>query len=355
MKPRPMPIDQTGNEPASEAPPSNDVPERRRFLGGRISIRGLLQVALGFGALAVVLGKSDTKGLIEALKVTRISLLPLAIAATVAVTWLMSLRWGLILRVRGYRVPTRRLFSHYLVGIFFSNFVPGGGISMDVARLIYVYRDVPERSFVVSTLVYERFAGLLALLLTGLVATVRSRSYLPAAGRLYAVELLLLGSLILFAALVSNRAAGWMSRIITAVGDRLGTAKLSLAAVHTIEGMSEIRRSKSMIVKTIGLSLLIRVVWSLGCYVVALAMGLPLSLSLTFAFISVYDVIRMFPVSINGLGLREWALVALMSNVGIGTEQAVMFSFLAFAPILLNAILGGAIYISRAGRKVASP
>ncbi|HKY04211.1 MAG TPA: hypothetical protein VJQ56_04950, partial [Blastocatellia bacterium] len=44
-----------------------------------------------------------------------------------------------------------------------------------------------------------------------------------------------------------------------------------------------------------------------------------------------------------------WVLVALFANVGLSQEQAVMFSFLAFAPILLNAVVGGLIYVSRAG------
>ncbi len=77
-------------------------------------------------------------------------------------------------------------------------------------------------------------------------------------------------------------------------------------------------------------------------------MGLPLSLPIIFAFISLADLVRLMPISIGGLGVREWALVALFASVGVSQEKAVTFSLLAFAPIYLNAIAGGIIYISRA-------
>jgi uncharacterized membrane protein YbhN (UPF0104 family) len=103
-----------------------------------------------------------------------------------------------------------------------------------------------------------------------------------------------------------------------------------------------------MLAATLGLSVVIRLVWGLGWFVVVQAMGLPLGLPVVFAFVSLVDLIRMLPISVGGLGVREWAIVALFAGAGIGREQALMFSFLAFAPMLLNAIVGGIIYTSRA-------
>src|SRR5262249_60658927 len=70
-----------------------------------------------------------------------------------------------------------RLFTIYLVGIFFMNFIPGGGVSGDVARLIYVDREVRDKAFVLSTLVYERLIGGIIILLSGLIASLASHSY----------------------------------------------------------------------------------------------------------------------------------------------------------------------------------
>jgi uncharacterized protein (TIRG00374 family) len=318
---------------------------RRRVFGWR----GLLQIGIGALALALVIIRSDARGLAEALKQTRIAYLPLAVLASMLVTWLMAYRWGVILKTRGHRIKTARLFVYYLIGSFFMNFVPGGGLSGDVARLVYVDRDVRDKAFVLSTLVYERIIGLFTLLLTGLAALLASRTKLATGGLFYAGEAFLALAVITSAALTSDYISSRLARLCTAAGRRFRLERFGAAGARVFEAISELRRFKGMIVATFALSVAVRAVWGLGCYVVAFAMGLPLSLPVVFAFISLVDVIRMMPISVGGLGVREWAVVVLFANVGIGQEQALMFSFLAFAPVMLNAIIGGLIYISRAG------
>ena len=315
----------------------------------RFGLRGVLQLAIGIGALVLLIVKSDTRALVEALKLTKISYLPFAVLASITVTWLMAYRWRAILAVRGHRLKTSSLFIYYLIGIFFMNFVPGGGVSGDVARLIYVDREVRDKPFVLSTLVYERLVGLFVLLLIGLGATLASRSMRPEGRFIFIAEAALALGFLATTILMSEFATSRASRLIRAVAKRLKIERVGEAASRTLEAISELRKHRKMILTTILLSIMIRVVWSLGCYVVALAMGLPLSMPVVFAFISIVDLVRMLPISIGGIGVREWVLVALFANAGLAREQALMFSFLAFAPILLNAVAGGLIYISRAG------
>jgi uncharacterized protein (TIRG00374 family) len=329
----------------TEGEPGGHADRRAR----RFGLRAVLQIGIGIGALALLVVKSDTRALIEALKLTRTSYLPLAVLASITVTWLMAYRWRAILAVRGPRLRTGGLFMYYLIGIFFMNFVPGGGVSGDVARLIYVDRVVRDKPFVLSTLVYERLVGLFVLLLIGLGATVASRSMRPEGRFIYFAEGALALGFLATAALMSEFATSRAARLIRVLAKRVRMERLGDAASRTLEAISELRKHRGMILTTILVSVIIRVVWSLGCYVVALAMGLPLSMLVVFAFISIVDLVRMLPISIGGIGVREWVLVALFANVGLAREQALMFSFLAFAPVLLNAIAGGLIYISRAG------
>ncbi|HLG13512.1 MAG TPA: lysylphosphatidylglycerol synthase transmembrane domain-containing protein [Blastocatellia bacterium] len=335
-------------ERESERNPENaDVgaTERRRAL----SLRGLAQLVVGLGALTWVIIRADARGLLEAVRATDAMYLPLAVAATVAVNWLMAYRWGVILRVRGVPIPTARLFVYYLVGIFFMNFVPGGGVSGDVARLIYADREVRDKPFVLSTLIYERLVGLFTLLLIGLGAMLASRANRPSAPVFYFVEAVLAAAFLGSALLMSDYVSTRLARLCRHAGTRFKLERIGIAAARTIEAISELRRYKRMLAATVLLSVLIRVVWSLGCFVVARAMGLPLGLPAVFGFISLVDLIRMLPISVGGLGVREWVMVLLFANAGLAREQALMFSFLAFAPVFLNALIGGAIYTSGMG------
>lgn len=314
----------------------------------RINLRGLAQAFIGIAALALVVMRSDAHGLVEALKNTRVAYLPLAVAASFVVTWLMAYRWGSILAASGLHFKTGRLFLYYLIGIFFTSFVPGGGISGDVARLIYVDRDVRDKALVLSTVVYERLVGVFTLLLIGLGATLMTR----AAGRtgriIYLSEGVLALAFIAIAMLMSRYVSSKAAQFIRKMGRRTRTVKIAEAAARTLESISELRRDGALLFRTSMISILIRLVWSLGCYVVAWAMGLPIGLLSLFAFISLVDLVRLMPISVGGLGVREWAVIVLFASVGITREQALTFSILAFAPIYLNAIAGGILFISRA-------
>jgi glycosyltransferase 2 family protein len=315
-----------------------------------INLRGLAQLIVGTGALALVIARSDLHNLREVIGAARAAYLPLALAASFAVTWLMAWRWQLILAVRGHRFKTYRLFAVYLIGIFFMNFIPGGGVSGDVARLIYIDREVRDKAFVLSTLVYERLIGGIIILLLGLFASIASHSYAQT-DRVVMIEIILGVAFIAAAMLLSQSVSSRLARLCRDMGARFKADRFGQAAARTLEAISELRHHRGMVFGTLGLSVLVRIVWSLGCYVVALALKLPLSFAMVFAFMSLVDLIRMMPISIGGLGVREWLLIALFAGVGLSREQALGFALLAFAPIYCNAIAGGIIYISMARLK----
>jgi uncharacterized protein (TIRG00374 family) len=328
---------------------SRAISERDNKLRRGLNLRAMAQVIIGVGALGLVLIKSDARGLIDAFKTTRLSFLPLALVAALAVQWLMAYRWAVILRVRFPRVRTHRLFVYYLIATFFSNFVPGGAVTADVTRLVYAGREIGDRPFILSTLVYERLVGMFTLLMFGLGAALASRTYRPSDGWFYFGEAVLGLGFVASATLMSEYVSSRLARLCRWAGAKINLARFGEAAALTLEAISGLRRHRTMFFATVFLSVLMRVLWSLGCYVVALAMGLDLGLPVVFAFISIVDLIRMLPISIGGLGVRELTLIALFANVGLERERAVAFSILAFSPLVLIAIAGGIVYIMRAG------
>jgi len=333
---------------AETAAPDVELPQKRR----KGNLRAFAQAIIGIAALVLVIIKSDAQALLEALRNTRLGLLPLAVIASFVVTLLMAYRWRAILDARGMNLKTHRLFLFYLIGIFFTSFVPGGGVSGDVARLIYVDREVRDKALVLSTLVYERLIGVLTLLLIGLGATLMTRAYGQTDRVIYVSEGILAGAFVIIAALMSSYISSRLARAIRTIGQRLRMVRVAEAATRTLESISVLRRDAGLLLRTSIISILIRIVWTLGCYVVSRAMGLPIDLLTLFAFISLVDLVRLMPISIGGLGVREWTVIALFATLGITREQSLTFSILAFAPIYLEAVVGGLLYISMARIRV---
>jgi uncharacterized protein (TIRG00374 family) len=214
------------------------------------------------------------------------------------------------------------------------------------------HRHEIDKAFVLSTLVYERMVGLFTLLLIGFCATLAARSHLPDCRVFYIGEAVLAVAFLGSTMLMSNYLSSRLARIARSIGKRIRLERLGETASKTLEAVSELRKYRAMLCQTVLLSVMI---WGLGWYVVAQAMGLPLSLPIVITFASLVDLIRMLPISVGGLGVREWAIIVLFADAGIGRDQALMFSFLVFAPILLNAMVGGLLYISRTGLLRAQP
>ncbi|MGH9829883.1 MAG: lysylphosphatidylglycerol synthase transmembrane domain-containing protein, partial [Blastocatellia bacterium] len=327
--------------------PVDSPPLRRTRQRIPPALKAAVQIAIALGALAYLISQSKTRNLVAALRATNLAYLPLALIATTGVYVLMAYRWKVILSARPNGLRTRDLFAFYLIGQFFSNFVPGGSVSVDVVRTVYADREINDKPFVVMTLLYDRLIGLFVLLFLGLGAAVASRAFLPDGALFHLTEAVLAASFLISAFLMSELVSNKLAGTVLFLSRKFRVERLGRGVVNALAAMSEIRGRKSIIASTLVISILSRVLWSLAFYMVVLAMALPVSLVLIFAFTSIVDVVRQLPIAPNGLGIREGLLVLFLGQVGVSKEQGLMFSILSFGSVLLLGLVGGVIYLVR--------
>src|SRR5258708_1809367 len=135
-----------------------------------------------------------------------------------------------------------------------------------------------------------------------------TRAYGQTDPMIYISEAVLAIALIAIVILISSYVSSRLVRLIRAIGLRIKMARLAEAAARTIGAMTDLRRDRALLFRTALMSILIRIVWSLACFVVAWAMGLPIGVLTVCAFISLVDLVRLMPISIGGLGVREWSV-----------------------------------------------
>ena len=81
---------------------------------------------------------------------------------------------------------------------------------------------------------------------------------------------------------------------------------------------------------------------------IALAMGLDVSWSYLAVVVPLVALLTLLPVSINGMGLREVGLVALLGPVGVPAASAVTLSLLQFGAAFAASLLGAGFYLGGA-------
>ena len=79
---------------------------------------------------------------------------------------LMGLRWWLLLRGHGFRVPFSLVFLMNYAGIFFNNFLPGG-VGGDLTKAFLAASGEERKAAVVGTILLDRIVGLVAMILMG--------------------------------------------------------------------------------------------------------------------------------------------------------------------------------------------
>ncbi len=253
-----------------------------------------------------------------------------------------SLRWRVLMRCRGLPSPAWGVFRLYMVGLFFNSFMPGttGG---DVMKAYYVARRSDRRTAAVMSIVADRFAGLVALVivaaggaLVGLGGQDVGRRELAAIG-LFAALLAALGVVYFMPPLQRGLGVTWaMSKLprgglIEAVKQAVGAYRHHKGAVA---GAVSIGVAGHVMIVTTG----IFSGWALGMAtsVVEMAAVLPLVM-----------MAGALPMSFMGFGVMEPAGIALLGDGTAATNNqvVVMLVLIRLYPILYSVL--GALFLAR--------
>jgi uncharacterized membrane protein YbhN (UPF0104 family) len=82
------------------------------------------------------------------------------------------------------------------------------------------------------------------------------------------------------------------------------------------------------------------IVWLVGR-----AIGAPVPASYYWIAVPLVTLATMLPVTFNGMGVREGAMVLFLAPLGVPAGTAVSLSFLWFSVFTAASVLGGAVYL----------
>src|SRR5688572_28560658 len=166
-----------------------------------LALLGLLFWKLGAAELWSVLREADVLWLAVGAGLVLVALLVSA--------W----KWQLLLTAQGLSVPIPALFTSYLIGLFFNNFLPSN-IGGDVLRVHDVAKRTGQASAVAASVIAERLLAGLALALTAVVALIFSAEYTAQVGPSIGLVLLVFAALIGLA--TSRGVRRWLERVLPA-------------------------------------------------------------------------------------------------------------------------------------------
>jgi len=305
----------------------------------------LLKIGLSLGLLALLFTRIGIGEAMGAIRRMDLRAFAAALSLFLLGVLIRAYRWQGLLEAVQLRAPLRRLVVLYFVGSFFNTFLPTG-VGGDVVRVYELSRDSRRTSESVGTVFVDRLAGLVVLFGLAIVALPFSRGLITT--ELKWVILAIAGGGILAAWLLFQRS--WADRVLRRLpfGDRLRGKVMDLyQAVHAC-GTGAMGR-------VLGVSLLFNLLLISVVAVLALGLGIRVSLWYFLLFVPLISFSLTLPISISGLGVRETAFVLLFGQAGVEQPQAFALSLAFYGVTVATGLVGGALYALEGMRGLVGP
>jgi glycosyltransferase 2 family protein len=251
----------------------------------------------------------------------------LLLAALLVSCWLGQLicsqRWRVFAAALNVRASYGTFVKMYFVGMFFNNGLPSlvGG---DVVKAYLLSRKTskPLKSAFVSVL-QDRASGLLSLLTYGTIAII----LVPIAWKgislaaVYAVS---------WVAVVITGLILWKGAKLSGNGNGNQNGIVATKALGAIADLSQALRTTRLtrgeVTQVITYSMLNSGLVLIVYQQITVAAGYPVGILAFTALFPMITLVTMLPISLGGLGVREWAYVEALALLGVPRHDALLIS-----------------------------
>ena len=307
---------------------SRERPEKRRLLGF------VGKAVFSLVIIAAVLHLSDMGSVVDTLTKISIPALVAAMGITFAQIVLSGLRWFCLCRQTGNFLKPWTTLRIMFLAMFSTQLMPTS-IGADVVRAVMATRAGMDWTRATSTVVLDRAAGLLSLLVMMAVTGFVIADLLPDSRPVGLLRGLPFAAI---AAVVTLTLTG--ERLAGVLEGRRGFG----AAVRILRDFHRLMTGGWLSLVVLGLSFSLHLLGAACIWVIADGIGWPVSYLQILGFLPVVILAMLIPVSIAGWGVREGMIVLLFSVLHIGAAEAFSVSVLWGGVTVASAVLAGGIW-----------
>lgn len=296
----------------------------------------LLKAAVSAGLLAYLFSVADIEQFVDRIRGLPPVFVVFGWVYYAVCQWLSAWRWQCILRAERVRVPVRKLFNFYMVGMFLNNFIPGG-LGGDVVKGYRLHQTINNPNLAIVSVFLERLTGLMGLTLVAVLATpfnlVKLQSeltFLAVAGSV--IFLLVVVMLIWFPPLA--RLNLWLAKTVFPGAFYQKLSQLYLA-------LHDFRNHRKALVVAIMISAGIQMLYAVYYALAARALNIQIELIYFVLFLPALTIATMMPLSIGGLGVREAVMISLFGSIGVTSADVLSISLSVYSINLLLSLFGG--------------
>lgn len=275
----------------------------------------------------------------------------LSLLVSLAMNFVSSYKWHILLVSRNIHAGFWRLFALYYVGKFFNLFLPTG-VGGDVARVYELGRVTGANAESLASVFVERFTGVVTLTVVSLVAVAVSLHRYDTPLITISLVLFVLATATVIWMILDPRPLAWFSRTVTRRIPALGGIAVKIHRTHDI--IRAYKDNTGTLWYALAISLVFYFLAVVNVWVSLLAFSPDVDFLTVLIAVPAILLIMNLPISIGGIGLMEAAYTIIFTAFGYSSSLALSAALLIRMKTIIDGVIGGLFHLFRGDRPTPS-
>lgn len=283
-------------------------------------IKLILKLLITLGFLAWVIFKVDWAQVLFYLKAIAFWKLAVYASAIVLGIGISSYKWKLLGEFKGLRHSFSDYYRYYLTGTFINNFMPSF-IGGDTFKAYEIGR--PEKKYIeaASSVMADRITGLIGMTILALLFSVLNLKAVLQNHFLFLINLALALSLLLDILIAKTRNFRIWKKFLNRLPQKIARFIIEVQDYSSESGI---------LAKTIFLGIIFQLIGVAAAnFLLFWALGIEISIFNYLSVIFLISLISSIPISINNIGVKEWAYVTFFGIYGLDATAVVTVAILS--------------------------
>jgi len=269
----------------------------------------------------------EVNQLISSLQQANILLLIIGTIFAMLAVPVVGNRWRLLAGMLSLKISTAVATRATFAGLFVGQVLPGG-IGTDVVRGWMVWNMGLRNQLVIASLVADRIASLFAVALMIFASMPMLIHFLPQGIVYWSQWIAVVLTVIILICYFSFREL------------HLGKVGKTISRILRKVSVEGINISMRVIFYSLGFAVLGHVLMIFSAYFLSLAIGIKSSFWMWLLIMPVVILVTAIPISINGWGVREFAMIHLWGLFGTAESEAFLISICVGIVSILSSLPG---------------
>ena len=294
---------------------------------------------IGIVIFVIILSRIQFSHFIDAIKKTNYLLVLLSFGLTCIFVIIKSLCWHALLEQQKIKISMVEAIRINYIGIFFANVTPGR--IGEVGKMLYLKEKAINFSYLGSflSIVADRILDILTMLVINVIGVMYLFNIHIG---IFSVGILVILVIVIGCYQFRTRIIQLPVRVINKGFRKLRLSQIELNSEMIAKRLGFIIRNN--LLKVLLLNAFAWVFFYLLVYATSLACNITIDFYYLIIATSTSMILSMLPLTVSGIGVRDFVLISFFSRVNLTSEAALHYSFLYLFIFLLSSSIVGFIF-----------